>query len=110
MRPSESGYQPKTIINDRQLARLTFAFRIFDHDVDISYSTREAPDYRDNIMRLGVTSMSAGSQTEPGGYATSPEALEQFEVSDSRTPHEVAEAIRRQGYEPVWKDWDSIFD
>lgn len=110
MRPSESGYQPKVIINDRELARLTFAFRIFDHDIDISFSTREAPYYRDHIMRLGVTSMSAGSQTEPGGYATSPEALEQFEVSDDRSPMSVAEAIRTNGYEPVWKDWDAIFD
>lgn len=110
MRPSESGYQPKSIITDRQLARLTFAFRIFDHDVDISYSTREAPAYRDHILSLGVTSMSAGSKTEPGGYATSPEALEQFEVSDERTPHDVVEAIRKAGYDPVWKDWDAIFD
>lgn len=110
MRPSESGYQPKVIINDRELARLTFAFRIFDHDIDISFSTREAPYYRDHIMRLGVTSMSAGSQTEPGGYATSPEALEQFEVSDDRSPMSVAKAIRANGYEPVWKDWDAIFD
>jgi len=110
MRPSESGYQPKVIINDRELARLTFAFRIFDHDIDISFSTREAPYYRDHIMRLGVTSMSAGSQTEPGGYATSPEALEQFEVSYDRSPMSVAEAIRTNGYEPVWKDWDAIFD
>lgn len=110
MRPSESGYQPKVIINDRELARLTFAFRIFDHDIDISFSTREVPYYRDHIMRLGVTSMSAGSQTEPGGYATSPEALEQFEVSDDRSPMSVAEAIRTNGYEPVWKDWDAIFD
>lgn len=110
MRPSESGYQPKVVISDRQLAKLTFAFRIFDHDVDISYSTREAPEYRDNIMKLGVTSMSAGSQTEPGGYATSPEALEQFEVSDSRTPMEVEYAIRQNGYDPVWKDWDAVFD
>ena len=59
---------------------------------------------------LGVTSMSAGSQTEPGGYRGSPQALEQFEVSDSRTPAEVVEAIRRHGLEPVWKDWDAIFD
>lgn len=110
MRPSESGYQPKVVINDRELARLTFAFRIFDHDIDISFSTREAPEYRDNIMRLGVTSMSAGSQTEPGGYATSPEALEQFEVSDDRSPADVSAAIRAHGYEPVWKDWDAIFD
>lgn len=110
MRPSESGFQPKSLISDRQLARLTFAFRIFDHDADISYSTREAPAYRDHILSLGVTSMSAGSQTEPGGYATSPEALEQFEVSDSRCPADVADAIRRNGYEPVWKDWDQVYD
>lgn len=110
MRPSESGYQPKVVINDRELARLTFAFRIFDHDVDISYSTREPRAYRDNIMTLGVTSMSAGSRTEPGGYVSQPDALEQFEISDDRTPMEVAEAIRKHGYEPVWKDWDSIFD
>ena len=110
MRPSESGFQPKSIINDRQLARLTFAFRLFDHDVDISYSTREAPSYRDNMIPLGVTSMSAGSRTEPGGYVSTPEALEQFEVSDDRSPQEVAEAIRAKGYDVVWKDWDSVFD
>lgn len=110
MRPSESGYQPKTVISDRELAMLTFAFRIFDHDVDISYSTREAPWLRDNMMRLGVTSMSAGSKTDPGGYASAPESLEQFEVSDERTPREVEASIRAHGYDPVWKDWDAVFD
>lgn len=110
MRPSESGYQPKVVISDRELAKLTFAFRLFDHDIDISFSTREAPEYRNNMLRLGVTSMSAGSKTDPGGYVSEPDSLEQFEVSDERTPQQVAEAIRQQGYEPVWKDWDSIFD
>lgn len=110
MRPSESGYQPKTVISDRELAMLTFAFRIFDHDVDISYSTREAPWFRDNMMRLGVTSMSAGSKTDQGGYASAPESLEQFEVSDERTPREVEASIRAHGYDPVWKDWDAVFD
>lgn len=110
MRPSESGYQPKVVLTDRQLARLTVAFRIFDHDVDISYSTRELPSLRDGMMPLGVTSMSAGSRTEPGGYCSTPDALEQFEVSDERTPHEVTQAIRDHGLEPVFKDWDAIFD
>lgn len=110
MRPSESGYPPNVVLSDRELVQLTVAFRIFDHDADISYSTREAPEMRDAMMRLGVTSMSAGSQTEPGGYASTPDALEQFEVSDSRHPRAVTEAIRRGGYEPVWKDWDAIFD
>lgn len=110
MRPSESGYQPHVVMSDAELAQLTFAFRIFDHDADISYSTREFPWFRDSMMTLGVTSMSAGSKTEPGGYVSSPEALEQFEVSDERTPREVEAAIRAAGYDPVWKDWDAVFD
>lgn len=110
MCPSESGFKPKSIIDDRHLALLTFAFRIFDHDVDISYSTREKPDFRNHMATLGVTSMSAGSQTEPGGYAVYPQALEQFEVTDERSPEEVVKAIADEGRQPVWKDWDSIFD
>lgn len=110
MRPAAGGFQPNVVMDDRELAQLTFAFRIFDHDVDISYSTRERPDFRDNMMTLGVTSMSAGSKTDPGGYHTYPQSLEQFAVSDERTPQEVAEAIRRGGYEVVWKDWDKVFD
>lgn len=110
MCPSESGFQPRVVMNDKQLAQLTFAFRIFDHDVDISYSTRESPKFRGNMMQLGVTSMSAGSQTEPGGYASTPDALEQFHVTDERSPKQVADDIRRLGYDVVWKDWDSVFD
>ena len=108
--PSESGYKPTSIIDDKHLALLTFAFRIFDHDVDISYSTREDSEFRNHMATLGVTSMSAGSQTEPGGYAVSPESLEQFEVTDSRTPEQVVEAVAKAGRQPVWKDWDQLFD
>ncbi len=106
--PSESGFQPNCVVTDRDLAQLTFAFRIFDHDIDISYSTRENPAFRDRMMHLGVTSMSAGSRTEPGGYTHADEALEQFEVTDERTPEKVVEAIRANGYDPVWKDWDRV--
>ncbi|MDE6453479.1 MAG: 2-iminoacetate synthase ThiH [Muribaculaceae bacterium] len=110
LRPSESGYQPNVVMTDRELAQLTFAFRIFDEDVDISVSTREKPDFRDHMATLGATSMSAGSRTEPGGYETYPQALEQFAVSDDRSPAEVADALRRAGCEVVWKDWDKVFD
>lgn len=110
MRPAEGGFQPNVVISDKELAQVTFAFRIFDHDVDISYSTRENHKFRSNMMKLGVTSMSAGSKTEPGGYVSTPEALEQFTINDDRTPKEVAEEIRQLGYEVVWKDWDKIFD
>ena len=110
MRPSEGHFQPNVIMSDRELAQVTFAFRIFDHDVDISYSTRENPAFRDNMMKLGVTSMSAGSKTDPGGYSVEPDSLEQFEVSDDRSPVNVARRIHELGYEVVWKDWDKIFD
>lgn len=110
MRPSEGHFQPNVVMSDRELAQLTFAFRIFDHDVDISFSTRECPEFRNNIATLGATSMSAGSKTEPGGYHTYPQALEQFSVSDERTPAQVECDIRARGMEVVWKDWDKIFD
>ena len=111
MRPAENGgFQPNVIMNDRELAQLTFAMRIFDHDVDISYSTREPAQIRDNMAGLGVTTMSAESKTEPGGYYTYPQALEQFHVSDERTAVEVEHALKSLGREPVWKDWDVSFD
>lgn len=110
MRPSESGFQPNVVMTDRQLAQLTFAFRIFDHDVDISFSTRELQSFRDNMLSLGVTSMSAGSRTEPGGYAVKNDALEQFEISDDRHPLQVADAISKAGYDVVWKDWDAVLN
>ena len=111
MCPAENGgFQPNCIMTDRELAQLTFAMRIFDHDVDISYSTRERPDFRDHMATLGVTTMSAASRTEPGGYSTHVNALEQFEVSDPRSADEVVQALRRMGVEAVWKDWDSSFD
>lgn len=110
MCPAEGGYTPNVVMTDRELAQLTFAFRLFDHDVDISYSTREKPGFRRGMMQLGVTSMSAGSKTDPGGYASEPDSLEQFHVSDERSPRQVTEEIAALGYDPVWKDWDKVFD
>ena len=111
MRPAENGgFQPNVIMSDKELAQLTFAMRIFDHDVDISYSTRETPFIRDHMATLGVTTMSAESKTEPGGYYTYPQALEQFAVSDERTAIEVSQRLKQLGLEPVWKDWDASFD
>lgn len=111
MRPAENGgFQPNVVMSDKELAQLTFAMRIFDHDVDISFSTRETPYIRDNMATLGVTTMSAESKTEPGGYYTYPEALKQFDVDDARTAKEIFQRLKELGREPVWKDWDSSFD
>ena len=110
MRPSEGHFQPNVVMSDRELAQVTFAMRIFDHDVDISYSTRESAQFRNNMATLGVTTMSAESKTEPGGYFTYPQSLEQFHVSDERTAVQVERDLKTLGREPVWKDWDESFD
>lgn len=111
MRPSENGgFQPNVVMSDRELAQVTFAMRIFDHDVDISYSTRETPEMRNNMATLGVTTMSAESHTDPGGYACYPQALEQFHVADARTTAQVVADLKKIGVQPVWKNWDRSFD
>lgn len=106
MRPHEGAFQPNVVMHDKELAQLIFAFRIFDHDIEIALSTRESRAFRDNMTSLGVTSLSAGSKTDPGGYAVYKQELEQFVVNDDRTPDEVIGAVKGQGYEVVWKDWD----
>ena len=106
MRPHEGTFQPNVVMKDRELAQLLFAYRIFDHDIEITLSTREDRKFRDNMTSLGVTSLSAGSKTDPGGYAVYRKELEQFAINDDRTPDEVLKAVKDQGYEVVWKDWD----
>ena len=54
--------------------------------------------------------MSAGSKTNPGGYANGEDVLEQFEIDDSREPAEIERMLNASGYEAVWKDWDSSYD
>ncbi len=105
LRPCEGTAEVKSPMSDRQLVQLICAYRLFNHQVELSLSTRESAIFRDNMLSLGVTSMSAGSQTQPGGYAQKSESLEQFSIDDNRTPSEVASMIERKGYQVVWKDW-----
>ncbi|MDR0769269.1 MAG: 2-iminoacetate synthase ThiH [Dysgonamonadaceae bacterium] len=106
IRPHEGLFQPNVIMSDKELAQLIFAYRIFDCDIEIALSTRENENFRTNMTGLGITSLSAGSRTDPGGYAVYTRELEQFAISDNRSPDEVYAAVKQQGYEVVWKDWD----
>lgn len=108
LRPHVGSFNPNNPISDKELAQLIFAYRIFNEEVELSLSTRELPSFRDNMMKLGITTMSAGSKTEPGGYAVENKALEQFEVGDARSPQEICDTIHHNGYEAVWKDWDAM--
>ena len=109
LRPFSGGLEPKVVMSDAELVQLICAYRIFNEEVELSISTREDEVFRNNVINLGITAMSAGSKTNPGGYKVDPQSLEQFEISDERSPAEIAQMIKNQGYEPVWKDWDIAF-
>ncbi|MFD2584905.1 2-iminoacetate synthase ThiH [Pedobacter vanadiisoli] len=106
LRPFSGGMEPKVAMNDKELVQLICAYRLFNSEVELSISTRETEAFRNQVIKLGVTAISAGSKTNPGGYKVEPQSLEQFEISDERSAQEIAAMIRKQGYEPVWKDWD----
>lgn len=137
LRPCAGEFEPLTHISDREFVQLICAFRLMFPDVGIVLSTREEPRLRDGLIPLGVTMMSAGARTEPGGYTGAGKekihhtergiikelaagasewaaredrptnATGQFNIGDERSPQQVAELIRKLGYEPVWKDWDA---
>ena len=135
LRPCAGEFQPLTHITDRELVQLLCAFRLMFPDVGLVLSTRESPKLRDGLFPLGVTLISAGSHTEPGGYtgagretihqtvrgrivergasewsgpaAEGVNATGQFQIADERSPEAVAAFLRQIGYEPVWKDWDA---
>ena len=110
LRPHEGNEIPVTPFNERELVQAACAFRLFSQEIELSLSTRESPHFRNHAYQLGFTSMSAGSRTNPGGYASEPESLEQFAINDDRPPAEVAAFLKSVGYEPVWKDWDASYD
>ena len=128
LRPAAGEFQPQHILPDREFVQLVCALRLTFPQIGLVLSTRESPALRDALVPLGITMMSAGSHTEPGGYtgqgrqalhqtvrgrqiaaedlAPAQNATEQFAIADGRSPREIAELLRRRGYEPVWKDWD----
>ncbi|MEC7356988.1 MAG: 2-iminoacetate synthase ThiH [Verrucomicrobiota bacterium] len=134
IRPASGGFRPDHNLTDRDFLQLIFAFRITFPEVGIILSTRESKSLRNNLSKLGITSMSAGSHTEPGGYTgegtddlhytvrgrridldnkidseslcSKRSATEQFEINDDRSPHEICKMLIENGLDPVWKDWD----
>lgn len=109
LRPAEGIIEPNFIMEDRDLLQLICAYRIWNADLEISISTRENEKFRNHIISLGATTMSAASKTNPGGYVVDPQSLEQFETSDERSMDEVRKVIYQAGYEPVMKDWDNYW-
>lgn len=106
LRPAAGDYKPEIFVSLKNFFQLICAYRLVNEHVELSLSTRESPKFRDFVLPYGITSMSAGSKTNPGGYAENSDSLEQFSISDHRDPLEIAQVIQKSGYEPVWKDWD----
>jgi 2-iminoacetate synthase len=109
LRPAAGGFSPLVNVEERDLAQLMFALRIFDPDVGLVLSTREEARLRDGMIGLGPTRYSAGSCTAPGGYSDPGQNGEQFSIGDLRSIDEVCMAIKGKGYDPVLKDWDPVF-
>jgi 2-iminoacetate synthase len=131
LRPCAGEFQPPSPMSERDLVQLVCALRLLLPDAGLVLSTRESAKLRDGLIPLGITMISAGSHTEPGGYTGagreklhhtlrgrmvelaegasewSSGATGQFDIADDRSPAEVADLLRRLGYEPVWKDWDA---
>jgi len=97
------------VVSDESLVQMMLALRLCFVDAGIVLSTRESAPFRDAMMGICVTRVSAGSKTNPGGYSSEKDAAEQFVIADDRSPAEVASVIGQCGYEAVWKDWDAAF-
>lgn len=107
LRPCAGGIDLKSNMTDRELVQLICAYRLLNEELELSMSTRESENFRNNIIPLGITSISADSKTDPGGYANPNANLEQFEIDDKRETATFIDVIKSKGYEPVFKDWDS---
>ncbi len=108
LRPHVGGFQGSCPVGDHSLVQIILALRLFMPRLGIALSTREDSRFRDDLIPMGITRMSAGSATRVGGYTTAAgwdEGLSQFEIADTRSVPEVMACLRQKGYEPVLKDW-----
>ncbi|HAA43522.1 MAG TPA: 2-iminoacetate synthase ThiH [Ruminiclostridium sp.] len=108
IRPQCGGFTPPYVVEDRDLVQIMLAQRLFMPRAGITISTRESQSFRDNLIGLGVTKMSAGSSTEVGGHTQENKSEGQFDINDRRGVEEIKQRIYEKGYQPVFKDWQAI--
>ncbi len=108
IQPQVSGFKPICQVSDRNIVQIILALRIFLPRLGITISTRENPEFRENLLSLGITRMSAGSATNVGGHALyrgEKKQSSQFEIQDQRTVGQIKAVLEGKGYQPVFKDW-----
>lgn len=109
LRPAQGGYQPHSPVSDGKLLQIICAWRIFDNELDLTISTRESAKFRDLILPAGITALSAGSSTEPGGYAHKGQNLEQWTVNDDRSVEDVVAAMEKSGFDAVFHNASTTY-
>lgn len=109
LRPADGGFAPLAPVSDAALVQLLCALRLLLPDSGLTLSTRESARLRDHLLPLGITQLSAGSCTAPGGYGQACEGGAQFAIDDDRDADQICAMLQAQGYDPVWKDWDRAF-
>jgi 2-iminoacetate synthase len=105
IRPHKGSFDDLKLVGDKELVQILLALKLFLPYVGITLSTRENQQFRDHLIPLGITKMSAGVSTEVGGHSSQAKGDSQFEISDKRSVDEIKEAILAQGYQPIFKNW-----
>jgi len=111
IRPQAGNFNVPYEVTDRNIVQILVALRIFLPRLGIALSTRENPEFRNNLIPLGITRISAGSSTYVGGHTVKVSAdrgVPQFEIADLRDVKEMKEFLEKKGYQPVLKDWMRI--
>lgn len=107
MRPHLGGFQPAINVTDKNLVQYVTAFRLFMPRSGVTLSTRETAELRNNMTGLGITKMSGGVCTAVGRSQC--EETSQFEIADARSVADMAKMLYDRGYQPVYKDWQTLY-
>ena len=92
-------------VHEPQLLQVMLAYRLFMPFAGITISTRERAGFRDNVIGMAATKISAGVSVGVGGHEEEAKGDEQFEISDPRSVAEVHNAILNHGLQPVYTDY-----
>ena len=99
-------------VSEKELFQIICAYRLFLPFANITISTRENPKFRDNVIKIAATKISAGVDTGIGAHSeySNKKGDEQFEIADRRTVSEIFEKIKTESLQPVMNDYIYLKD
>jgi len=105
LRPFANGKYSAETVSEKNLFQIALAYRIFMPFAGQTISSREGPVFRDLIVTLSATRISAGVSVGIGGHAEEKKGDEQFNISDPRSVEEIRKALIDKGLQPVFNDY-----